>query len=1021
MNGDSLQPYIAKIGAGLFAAMDEIGTTNPFSRKWVYKRLMDWSMRDERFKTELFRFVDVLPTLRDSKSVLGHLREYLVQPGLPFQKLTSLGLKVGDLAPALPAWIVRKNVEGMSDLFIIGRDGKAALPGLRQLWKEDTRFTLDVLGEAVVSDREADEYAARYHELLESLSAETKSWTPHGNLAASEPPLVNLSVKISALCARVQAAAPEAAIATILTRLLPICEKARDLGAFINLDMESYALKDLTLNLFRELLEHPSLAAVYDRREQADNHPASFSGHRPPLQTQLGCVIQAYLTDSERDLVELLDWAEAKGKRITVRLVKGAYWDYERIVAAQKNWPVPVYENKSATDANYERLSRILLDRRAVVYPAFAGHNIRSISHAIAYAEKLGVDPDEYEFQGLYGMFGQTRTALVQRGHRVREYCPVGEILPGMGYLVRRLLENTSNEGFLRAASSRDADRGALLAAPEVPLYEEEDKEEETPATAPATPAFQNHPPADFTQESVRAAFREALQSVRATLGESFLPVIDGIDKPTVDSFPSLNPGKPTEVIGSIGAASGEQADLAIAGARKSLPAWSLCPVEERADWLRHVADLMTERRFEFAALEVLEVGKTWAEADADVCEAIDFCRYYAHEAPSTVLPRLTQDVPGEVSREEHLPRGVGVIVAPWNFPLAILCGMTVAALVTGNTVVIKPAEQSSVIAARFHQILLTAGLPPGAAAFLPGRGAVVGAYLTSHPQVDFIAFTGSKEVGLQIWESAGRTPIGQTHLKKAVVEMGGKNAVIVDSDADLDEAVVGILHSAFGFQGQKCSALSRLIVLNPIHDTLLTRLIEAAAALKSGPSESPETDLGPVVDSDAFAKISRMIDQGKTEAHLAFGGTVTADPENDGYFISPTIFTDVPSTATIFREEIFGPVLAITRARDLDHAISLANDTDFALTGGVFSRSPATIDRVKRELRCGNLYINRSITGAIVERHPFGGFGLSGGGTKAGGRDYLRNFVLARVVTENTMRRGFAPENVSFVPPAQI
>ncbi|HEY5753642.1 MAG TPA: proline dehydrogenase family protein [Chthoniobacterales bacterium] len=1013
MNGDSLQPYVAKIGAGLFAAMDEIGSSNPFSRKRVYKQLMDWSMRDERFKTELFRFVDVLPTLRDSKSVLGHLREYLVQPGLPFQKLTSLGLKVGDLAPALPAWIVRKNVEGISDLFIIGRDGKAALPVLRQLWKEDTRFTLDVLGETVVSDREADEYAGRYHELLESLASETKSWTPRGHLAASEPPLVNLSVKISALCARVQAAAPEAAMATILTRLRPICEKARDLGAFINLDMESYALKDLTLKLFRELVEHPSMPAVYEHPEGSDTDKITTDGHRPPVQIQLGCVVQAYLTDSERDLIELLDWAEARGKRITIRLVKGAYWDYERIVAAQKNWPVPVYENKAATDANYERLSRILLERRAVVYPAFAGHNIRSISHAIAYAEKLGVGPEEYEFQGLYGMFGQTRRALVRRGHRVREYCPVGEILPGMGYLVRRLLENTSNEGFLRAASSKDADRGALLAAPEVPGNED--------IVATVSRQFQNHPPADFTQEPVRAAFRHTLQTIRTTLGESFQPVIDGIAKPTTDSFPSLNPGKPTEIIGHIGAASAEQADLAVASVRKSLPAWSLRPVEERAAWLRNVADLMAKRRFELAALQVLEVGKTWTEADADVCEAIDFCRYYAHEAPSCILPRLTQDVPGEVSREEHWPRGAGVIVAPWNFPLAILCGMTVAALVTGNTVVIKPAEQSSVIAARFHQILLAAGLPPGAAAFLPGRGEVVGVRLTSHPQVDFIAFTGSKEVGLQIWENAGRTPAGQTHLKKAVVEMGGKNALIVDSDADLDEAVIGILHSAFGFQGQKCSALSRLIVLNPIHDTLLTRLTEAAAALRMGSSEAPETDLGPVVDADAFAKISRMIELGKAEARLVFGGTVAANTENEGYFISPTIFTDVPSTAKIFREEIFGPVLAISRARDLDHAISLANDTEFALTGGIFSRSPGTIDRIKRELRCGNLYINRSITGAIVERHPFGGFGLSGGGTKAGGRDYLKNFVVPRVVTENTMRRGFAPENVSFVPPAQI
>jgi RHH-type proline utilization regulon transcriptional repressor/proline dehydrogenase/delta 1-pyrroline-5-carboxylate dehydrogenase len=351
----------------------------------------------------------------------------------------------------------------------------------------------------------------------------------------------------------------------------------------------------------------------------------------------------------------------------------------------------------------------------------------------------------------------------------------------------------------------------------------------------------------------------------------------------------------------------------------------------------------------------------------------------------------------------------VGAIIAPWNFPLAILCGMTVAALVSGNTVIIKPAEQSSVIGALFMEILREAGLPDGVANFLSGTGEEVGSLLVVHPEVDFIAFTGSREVGTQIWQTAGVTHPGQGNLKKVICEMGGKNALIVDTDADLDEAVLGIIHSAFGFQGQKCSALSRLITVRDVHERLLPRLVEAAAALKIGLPDHPNTDVGPVIDQAAKEKIESYIALGKREHSVAFQAEVPQGLE--GYFVPPTIFADVQPDARLAQEEIFGPVLSVLKARDLDEAIQIANSTPFALTGGLYSRSPQNIARVREALMAGNLYINRSITGAIVGRHPFGGFKMSGGGTKAGGRDYLLHFTFPRVVTENTLRRGFAPE----------
>jgi RHH-type proline utilization regulon transcriptional repressor/proline dehydrogenase/delta 1-pyrroline-5-carboxylate dehydrogenase len=386
----------------------------------------------------------------------------------------------------------------------------------------------------------------------------------------------------------------------------------------------------------------------------------------------------------------------------------------------------------------------------------------------------------------------------------------------------------------------------------------------------------------------------------------------------------------------------------------------------------------------------------------------MDFCLFYGQQMRLIGRPRLTQHVPGEESYQHYWPRGVALVIAPWNFPMAILCGMTSAALVTGNTVIIKPAEQSAVIGARLMDIFDEAGLPPGVLNFLPGKGSVIGAHLVDHKDVDLIAFTGSREVGLRIWESAGQTRPGQRQLKHVVCEMGGKNAVIIDSDADLDEAIVDCIYSAFGYQGQKCSALSRLIVLEENYRRVMQRLLSAAASLRVGNPEEPGITVGPVIDEAAYRRIQEYIAIGRSEATLAFQ---RGDVPPQGYFVPPTIFVDVTPEMRIAREEIFGPVLSVIRVRDLDQAIEVANGTDYALTAGFFSRSPGNIERAKAEIVAGNVYINRSCTGAVVGRHPFGGFKMSGGGTKAGGADYLLQFLLPRVVTENITRHGFAPE----------
>ena len=448
-----------------------------------------------------------------------------------------------------------------------------------------------------------------------------------------------------------------------------------------------------------------------------------------------------------------------------------------------------------------------------------------------------------------------------------------------------------------------------------------------------------------------------------------------------------------------------------MAAAHKAFPRWRDEDPRVRAKVLTRAAAIMRARRDELTAVIVHENGKGWRDADAETCEAIDFCEFYAREAIQLFEEQRLGEYVGEHNSLIHEGRGPCAVIAPWNFPLAILCGMSVAALVTGNPVLMKPAEQTTGIARMLFGILLEAGAPEDVLHFLPGQGETVGVQLVSDPRVALIAFTGSKAVGLNIIETAGLTSEAQTQVKKVVCEMGGKNAIIVDASADLDEAVLGVRASAFGFQGQKCSACSRCIVVDETWDEFLERFIGATEALIIGDPRSPSTDVGPVIDEDAAAMIRQRIEAAKQEDQLVLGMELPDEGLMPGRsYIAPHVFVTDDPKSKLMQEEIFGPVLGLIRARNFEHALELANDGRYRLTGGVYSRKPAHLTQARREFRVGNLYLNRSITGAIVGRQPFGGAGMSGVGSKAGGRDYLLQFVEPRVITENTMRRGFAP-----------
>ncbi len=509
---------------------------------------------------------------------------------------------------------------------------------------------------------------------------------------------------------------------------------------------------------------------------------------------------------------------------------------------------------------------------------------------------------------------------------------------------------------------------------------------------------FRNEKLTDFTKSDNKKKMMRALARVETQFGKEYGIIIGGERIRLDNKFHSYNPSQKDQIVGTFQEADIPTADKAMAVALKTFESWRFTPAKTRAQYLFKIAEIMRKRRSELAAWMVFESGKNWVEADADVAEAIDFCDYYARETLRYDKgPKLLQ-YPGERDEQIYIPLGVALVLAPWNFPLAILCGMTSAAFVTGNTVIMKPSEDSPTIAAKFMEIIEEAKVPIGVVNFMTGHGRPAADYLVKHPQTRLICFTGSKAVGLYIVEQAGKTQPGQKWIKRVIAEMGGKDFIIVDSEADIDSAVNGVRASAYGLQGQKCSACSRVILDEKIYDKFMKKFIPTVEAIKMGPVKYYENWLGPVINETAYNSILEYIKIGKSEGTLICGG----EPgPREGYYIKPTVIVDIEPHHRIFQEEIFGPVLAVTRARNYDHALELANSVEYGLTGAVYTQNRKKIDRARREAHVGNLYFNRKCTAALVGVHPFGGFNMSGTDSKAGGPDYLLLFMQAKSIAE--------------------
>ncbi len=986
----------------------------PWQSAWWQERMLRQCMADEWFKVQSFRFVDALPMMSSDTDIARHLQEYFVHPAMSTNgggahPAVEAPVKPGGMARMVSRWmgwrrpdtlrarftsaLARKMSHAMAGTFIAGTNIEEAVQTIRTMRRQKLAFTIDLLGEAALSPSEADGYYQTYLSLISELPRHAAHWQTIPQIDTSQGttiPRVNVSVKVTSLHPGFDPIAPQAAKDRAKERLRPLLRKAMEADVHVQVDMEHYAIKDLTLELVRELFCEPEFR----------DYP------------HLGVVIQAYLKDGDRDTADMIAWSRRRGTPIWIRLVKGAYWDTETVVAEREHRRCPVWTEKWQSDACYERCAQALIENHDVIHTAFASHNVRSLAYAMALRDVHEVPGTAFELQMLYGTGDPIKRAAAEMGERCRVYTPYGALLPGMAYLIRRLLENTANESFLRQGTDQDTPIEKLLAKPGTP------ETRMAPAHAPPDPPevptrerFVNIADTDWSEAENRDAMTSALRAARARFDEGYPLIVDGDELTTGAWVESHNPANPKEIVGKVARADEAAIDRAVKVAVGAWPKWRGRGWKERAEYLFAAAEALERRRMEFAALAVLETGKSWKEASAEVSEAIDYLNFYAHEGPKLSRRDNTRDVPGERNEQAYDARGVVAVLSPWNFPLAMLSNAIAGALVTGNTIVAKPAHTAAVIAQRFVHLLHEVGLPRGVVNLLAGPGEEVGAAMVRHRDVAMVAFSGTRSAGLAVNRLAAEHANTRFGLKYVSLDLGASNAIIVDDDADQDEAIKGVVESAFSFAGQKCTSATRIVLLDGVFDRFANRFVETVKSLKPGPPEEPVNSFPPLIDAAAQEAVWALVSAGKQEAKCLFEGEVAPEhAESGGYYMPPIVFADVSPTSRLAQEEVFGPVVSLLRARDIDHAIELFNASDYGLVGGIFSRSPANIEKARRQCLCGTFYINRKITGSHVGLQPFGGVKASGHGATIGSPDYLLRFVVPRTITENTLRRGFAP-----------
>ena len=962
---------------------------------------MRLAMRNPSLRIQIFRLVDVYPVLDPQIDLFRHIVEYLENVDTKHSYLARILKFAGRLRRmrSLIERLATKSIYDVASLFVVGSADQDVLSKLDYFQEQGISTTIDILGEKTLNDKEADFYSLKILELtqlLRSYKGSSNRDTCESTAIDRRRPSTSISFKPTALSPHFAPLTSDRGIEEVLDRIAPCLEAGGDIIFFC--DMEDFDIKSLTLDLFEKLCNN-----------------SAYSNN------QLGIVIQAYLKSATYDLARVLDLSRKRvsngASPLWVRLVKGAYFDSELVKASTELWSLPTFEKKVQTDYSFERCVDIALNATDFVNLAFATHNLRSISYVIAKANELGVQIDQIEIQMLYGMGEPLISGVRTVIPNVRVYIPVGELIPGMGYLVRRLIENTSNQSFLTQTSRWVGAKRSYKKLLKPPQIKQAPEIYRPKLDWDISRDYAHHPALEFRDNRVRASFAHATEtSNSALLGRLFgqkyrdghLPiVVDDQAIWTPNSIESRSPTNEDAIVAHTSISSAIHVDQAIAGAVRAGSQWAKLSITERGQYLIGAAKWLNANRTDIAVLEIIEAGKPWKEADGDVTEAIDFLMFYARAMREKDSANTLNSPLGEYNYQALRPRGITAVIGPWNFPLAIPMGMVSGALIGGNCVILKPAEQTPACAFAIVKAFEFAGLPPGVLSFLPGYGEQVGAALVANDRIATIAFTGSYTVGTQIIERAGKSRPEQVALKRVIAEMGGKNPIIIDSDADLDQAIPAVIYSAFGFSGQKCSACSRVIVLERHALTFIDRITGAMQSLIIGDPKDAQSQIGPLIDQASVERIEKYVDQASEYAHVVrFLGEL---PTN-GFFVKPTLVINPPDGSPILTDEIFGPVLCIEVVPDLTTAIIRANATKYALTAGLFSRSMSSISRATNELRAGNIYVNRHITGAIPGRQPFGGFAHSGIGAKAGSLDYVAQFCDYVVISENTVRSGFVP-----------
>ncbi|NQY80959.1 MAG: bifunctional proline dehydrogenase/L-glutamate gamma-semialdehyde dehydrogenase [Candidatus Caenarcaniphilales bacterium] len=941
----------------------------PLDTNWWNQQILNLTAKLPTLQKQLFKYVDLYPTLANNKARRKFLSEYFLEKSIFGAEILDSLKEVPFISSSISS-LTEFGIKTMSYNFIVDKNPEVLDKKLAELKELGLTCTLDILGELVVSEKEADQYFDAYLDVIKS------------KLEAQ------ISVKLSSLYAHLKPKSYELNKKKLLPRLIKIFKIAKENGSSVTVDSEHYEYKDLFFDITKEALMSEDLK--------------DWDG--------AGIVIQAYLKESKEDLLDFIEFARERGTKFKIRLVKGAYWDYERAIALQYNWEIPVYEKKVDTDANYEELIGILMQAHEYISPAIASHNMRSTAQTIKWAEELDLDKSEFEFQFLYGMLDPIKFHLKEQGYQVNVYLPFGDLIEGMAYLVRRLLENTANNSFVYQSINDKQSIETLLQAP-VKNSEKEDLPDLAVNTN-SIESFTNAANLDFSKRNDCERISDAIEKIETKVMDSpfnAYSIINSQKKKTEKIIDSINPGNTNQVLAKVHFASIDDLNSAIEYSEESFKFWKKVPWQERVEILESFAKKIEEKRDYYNAITILEAAKPWEEADAEISEAVDFLNYYAKQARELFSSSRLRSFPGEDNQNIYQSIGIAGIISPWNFPFAIMLGMTSAALVAGNTAIVKPSENTSLVAYEvlkdfIQHIKDSLNNKKGSGAVLQlllGEGSSIGDALVKHKKTKIISFTGSRLVGMNINKFANEN----INLKKKVItEMGGKNAIIIDETADLDLAVPAIIKSAFSFAGQKCSACSRLIVVKELYEEIKERLIESTKTLIVGEAKKAETDLSAVIDEKAFNKIKRYIDKAKVD-----GKVLISDLEKprDGYYVSPMIIADLDPKSIIIKEEIFGPILALIKAENLDDALAIANGSDYGLTGAFLSRSPQNIEYVKENYEVGNLYINQGSTGAIVSRQAFGGTKLSSIGYKAGGPNYLLQFLEEKTITENTMRHG--------------